>query len=263
MPHWLDAIILGLIEGITEFIPVSSTAHLLIAENFLSLKKSDVFNIVIQGGAVLAVVPLFWKQFSGMIFGLGHPRNRDLLAKFSVAFAITAGAGYLLDKRGFKLPDELEPVAWALLAGGLVIFFVEFAERNTVPSDTLTWPLAIAFGIAQLIAMIFPGASRSGATIMLAMLLGMSRPAATEFSFLLGVPSILAAGGWKLFKALRGTEALDGHGWSDILIGFTVAAVSSFFVVKWLIRYVQSHTFNGFAIYRVIAGVALLAWIGR
>ncbi len=147
--------------------------------------------------------------------------------------------------------------------GGIVIFIVEFAERNTVPSDTLTWPLVIAFGIAQLIAMIFPGASRSGATIMLAMLLGMSRPAATEFSFLLGVPSILAAGGWKLIKALSGTEPVDGHGWSDIPIGFIVAAVSSFFVVKWLIRYVQGHTFNGFAVYRVIAGVALLAWIAR
>jgi undecaprenyl-diphosphatase len=262
MPHWLDAMILGLIEGLTEFIPVSSTAHLLIAEKFLKLKESDVFNIVIQGGAVLAVIPLFWKQFSGMIFGLREAKNRDLLAKLVVAFVITAGVGYVLDKRGFKLPDQLEPVAWALVVGGLVIFWVEFAERHTVPSNTLTWPLAVAFGLAQLVAMIFPGASRSGSTIMLAMLLGMARPAATEFSFLLGVPSILAASGWKLLKALKGTEAVEGHGWAHITVGFVVAAVSSFFVVKWLIRYVQTHTFNSFAIYRVVAGVALLVWMG-
>ncbi len=263
MPHWLDAIILGLIEGLTEFIPVSSTAHLLIAEKLLKLKESDVFNIVIQGGAVLAVIPLFWKQISGMIFGLSEPKNRELLAKLTVAFAITGGVGYILDKRGFKLPDELAPVAWALLVGGIVIFFVEFAERHTVPSEKLTWPLVVAFGIAQLVAMIFPGASRSGATIMLAMLLGMSRPSATEFSFLLGVPSILAASGWKLLKALKGTEAVEADGWSHIAIGFIVAAVSSFFVVKWLIRYVQTHTFNSFAIYRVVAGTALLAWLAR
>ncbi len=268
MPDWLISVILGLIEGLTEFIPVSSTAHLLIAEKFLSLKegdifKSDVFNIVIQGGAVLAVIPLFWKQFSGMIFGLAEQKNRDLLAKLSVAFAITAIGGYILDKRGYKLPDEVEPVAWALIVGGIVIFFVEFAERHRIPSDRLTWPLVVAFGLAQLVAAAFPGASRSGATIMLAMLLGMARPAATEFTFLLGVPSILAAGAWKLFKALRGAEAVEGHDWTYIAIGFVIAAISSFFVVKWLIRYVQTHTFNSFAIYRVIFGIALLAWLGR
>lgn len=263
MPHWLNSVILGLIEGLTEFIPVSSTAHLLIAEEFLSIKESDVFNIVIQGGAVLAVVPLFWKQFSGMIFGLAEQHNRELLAKLSVAFIITAVGGYILDKRGYQLPDELHPVAWALLVGGMVIFFVEFAEKHRIPSDRLTWPLVFAFGLAQLVAAVFPGVSRSGATIMLAMLLGMARPAATEFTFLLGVPSILAAGGWKLYKALNGTEAIEGHGWSNIAIGFVTAAISSFFVVKWLIRYVQTHTFNSFAIYRVIVGIALLAWIGR
>jgi len=263
MPHWLDAIILGLVEGITEFIPVSSTAHLLIAENFLSLKESDVFNIVIQGGAVLAIIPLFWKQFSGMIFGLHEAGNRDLLAKLLVAFLITAVGGYILDKRGFRLPEQLEPVAWALIVGGVGIFFVEFAEKHRVPVERITWPLAVAFGLAQVIAAVFPGLSRSGATIMLAMLLGMSRYSATEFTFLLGVPTILAAGSLKLFKALKGTEEVQGHGWLHITIGFIVAAVSSFFVVKWLIRYVQTHTFNSFAVYRVIVGVALLVWLGR
>jgi undecaprenyl-diphosphatase len=261
MPHWLNAIILGLIEGITEFIPVSSTAHLLVAEKFLGIKESDVFTIVIQGGAVLAVIPLFWKQFSGMIFGLAEPKNRELLTKLTVAFIITAIGGYILDKRGFRLPEDLHSVAWALLIGGIVIFFVEFAEKHTKPSDRLTWPLVVAFGLAQLLAAVFPGASRSGTTIMLAMLLGMARPAATEFTFLLGVPSILAAGAWKLIKALKGTEIIEGHGWSNITIGFIVAAITSFFVVKWLIRYVQTHTFNSFAIYRVIAGSALLVWL--
>lgn len=261
MPQWFEAIFLGLVEGITEFIPVSSTAHLLIVQDFLGLRKSDLFNIAIQGGAVLAVVPLFWRQFSGMVVGLREARNRDLLVKLAVAFVITAVGGYILDQRNFKLPEQMHPVAWAMLLGGLVIYAVEAASRRRVLSDEITWPLTIAFGIAQFAAAIFPGASRSGSTIMVAMLMGMARPAATEFTFLLGVPTLLAAGALKLIRAVNGTE-MHAREWTELAVGFTAAAISSFVVVKWLIRYVQSHTFDGFAHYRVALGAALLVWLG-
>ncbi|HEY2574252.1 MAG TPA: undecaprenyl-diphosphate phosphatase [Verrucomicrobiaceae bacterium] len=263
MPHWLEAIILGLVEGITEFIPVSSTAHLLISEKILGLKESDLFNIVIQSGAVLAIIPLFWRQFCGMTFGLADPKNRDLLTKIVVAFGITSVGMLILEKRGLKLPEELKPVAWALLVGGVVIFLVEAISKRRMLEDAATWPVVIiAFGLCQIVAGVFPGASRSGATIMAAMLLGMSRPAATEFTFLLGVPTLLAAGGWKLLKAVKAGD-MHGAEWLHISIGFAAAAISSFVVVKWLIRYVQSHTFNSFAVYRVVAGAALLLWLIR
>lgn len=262
MPHWLNAIILGLVEGVTEFIPVSSTAHLLIVEKFLGIHEDDLFNIVIQGAAVLAVIPLFWKQFSGMIFGLGEAKNRDLLAKFIIAFVITGIGGIILKKSGFTLPKELAPVAWALLLGGVIIFAVEAFCRKRKLDDRLTYPLAVAFGVAQLIAAVLPGASRSGSTIMLAMLLGMSRSAATEFTFLLGVPTILAASALETYKTLK-TTGLHTDSWIHVAIGCIAAAISSFIVVKWLIRYVQTHTFNSIAIYRVIVGAALLVWLAK
>lgn len=258
MPDWLHAIILGLIEGITEFIPVSSTAHLLIAEKFLGYHADDLFNIVVQGAAVLAVIPLFWKQFSAMIFGLREPENRALLAKFTIAFAITCIGGYLLKKSGFTLPKELSPIAWALLVGGVIMLAVEAFCRKRKLDRELTYTLAIAFGLAQLIAAAFPGVSRSGSTIMLAMLLGMSRSGATEFTFLLSVPTILSASAYESYKALK-TTGLHTDSWFLVGVGSIAAAISSFIVVKWLIRYVQSHTFNGFAIYRLIVGGALLA----
>ena len=260
MPDWLHAIILGLIEGITEFIPVSSTAHLLIAEKFLGIHEDDLFNIVIQGAAVLAIIPLFWKQFSGMVFGLSDPKNRDLLIKFLIAFGITGVGGVILKKLGFTLPKEIAPIAWALLVGGIVIMAVEAFCGKRKLDDTLTYKLAIAFGIAQLVAAVFPGASRSGSTIMLAMLLGMSRSAATEFTFLLGVPTILAASALESYKTLK-TTGLHTDSWLHVGIGSLAAAISSFIVVKWLIQYVQSHTFTGFAIYRVLVGAALLVWL--
>lgn len=260
MPHWLHAIILGLIEGITEFIPISSTAHLLIAEKFLGIHEDDLFNIVIQGAAVLAIIPLFWKQFSGMIFGLSDPKNRDLFIKLTVAFVITSVGMIIAEKRGFKLPEQIQPVAWALIIGGVVILIVETISKKRVLSDSITWPLAISFGLAQIAAGILTGSSRSGTTIMVAMLLGMARPAATEFSFLLGVPTLVAATGWKLLKAIK-SGGLHGEASLHLAIGCVAAAISSFIVVKWLIRYVQSHTFNSFAIYRILVGAALLVWL--
>jgi undecaprenyl-diphosphatase len=261
MPDWLYAIIYGLVEGITEFIPVSSTGHLLITEKLLHHKEDDVFNIFIQSGAVLAIVPLFWKKISGMLFEFKKPANFDWLIKLIVAFGITGAIGFVVDKKGFKLPEALQPVAWALLIGGIVIFVVEAISANRRLTNQVTWAQVIlAFGIGQIVAGMLPGASRSGTTIMVAMLMGLARPVATEFSFILGVPTLMAAGLFKLFKAYKAHELhLDNS--AHLAIGTVVSAIVSFIVVRWLIHYVQRHTFNGFAIYRVLAGGALLAAI--
>jgi len=265
MPDWLTVILLGLIEGLTEFIPVSSTGHLLIAQEWMPLAQSwdplyrELFTILIQSGAALALIPLFWRKFSGMAFRLGEAENRDLLMKLGVAFLITCGAGMALKKAGLELPETARPVAWATLIGGLVMFAVEFWSGKRKSSNELTWMIVIGFAVGQLIAMLLPGSSRSGSTIMIALAMGLARPAATEFSFLLGVPTLLAAGGYELLKAYSHGQ-LATMNWFHVALGFVAAAISAFVVVKWLIHFVQSHNFNGFALYRVILGVALLLW---
>lgn len=251
MPDWIVAIILGLIEGITEFIPVSSTGHLLIAEHWLP-HQSDLFNVVIQCGAVIAVLPLFPQRIYKFIFELRYPETQDYLKKIFGAFAITCIGGFIIDKKGIKLPEELAPVAWALLLGGLAFLAIEFHLRGKKLSNEITWTIAIAVGLAQLIAAIFPGTSRSGSTILFCLLLGLARPAATEFSFLVGIPTMLAAGGWKIFKAFHHPVAgAPREHWGMLLMASVVAAVVSFIAVKWLLRYVQSHTFNAFGWYRI------------
>jgi undecaprenyl-diphosphatase len=278
MPIWLLAVILGIVEGITEFIPVSSTGHLLISEHLLkihgtngpeSFLHSDLFNIVIQAGAVMAVIPLFWDRIALML-RFREPAGQTLLKKIVVACLITAGPGFIIEKK-FKLPEELKPVALALLIGGIVFIVVETVLRKKALRDEalnygktrhedLAWAAVIAIGIGQLIAGIFPGASRSGTTIMLAMIVGASRPGATEFSFLVGIPTMLGVSALKLFKALHHpAEDAAPPDWAMLWLAFFVAAVVSFVAVKWLLRYVQTHSFIGFGIYRIIVGVILLA----
>src|SRR5450432_1462097 len=203
MPDWIIALILGIVEGITEFIPVSSTGHLLIAEKFLHSHQSDLFNVVIQCGAVIAVLPLFPHRLYRFTFELRQKETQDYLLKLLVAFGITGAGGLVLDHFKVKLPEELAPVAWALLIGGLAFLAVEFFLQGKKLGEQVTWSIVLAVGLGQLIAAIFPGASRSGTTIMLSLLLGLGRPAATEFSFLVGIPTMLAAGGWKIFKTLH------------------------------------------------------------
>lgn len=256
MHPWLLAAILGLVEGLTEFIPVSSTGHLLIVEHWLG-KQSQLFNVLIQPAAALALIPIFWTKLTGIAQNFGDKANRDLVAKLAVAFAITACGGLVMKKLEVSLPDEIGPIAWATLIGGLIILAVERLNRDSAKTEQVTWTIAVAFGLAQLIAIAFPGASRSGTTIMLAMMLGLARPAATEFSFLLGIPTLFAAGAKELLDAVR-----DQHGapvdWPSLGIGALTAFISAFIVVKWLIRFVQTHNFNGFAIYRLILGAGLL-----
>lgn len=264
MPDWIVVIILGIIEGITEFIPVSSTGHLLVAEKLLGVHKSDLFNIVIQCGAVIAVLPLFPQRLYKFVFELREKETLDYLLKILAAFGITGAVGLGLDKMGFKLPDSATPIAIALLAGGVAFLAVELLLRGKMRGDQITWSIAIAVAVGQLIAGTCPGTSRSGATIVLCLLLGLSRPAATEFSFLVGIPTMLAAGGWKILKALRHPDPLaPQEDWGMLLLGSVVAAVVSFIAVKWLLRYVQSHTFNAFGWYRIALAAVILLVVMR
>jgi undecaprenyl-diphosphatase len=264
----VTAVILGVIEGITEFLPVSSTGHLLIAQQWLP-RQTDLFNVVIQTGAVLAVIPLFHKRFHQFIFNWGDAVVRDYFLKIVAAFVITGAGGFMMEKKGFKLPEKLLPIAIALLVGGVLFLIVERwlartghgagQDKEGGGLRDVTWTVAIAVGIGQLIAAGFPGASRSGTTIIFALLLGLTRPLATEYSFLVSIPTMLAAGGYKIFEAMHHPKAdAPPENWQMVILASVIAAVVSFIAVKWLLRYVQTHTFVLFGWYRVLVGGALL-----
>ncbi len=264
MPDWIVVIILGIVEGITEFIPVSSTGHLLIAEKLLHVHKSDLFNVVIQCGAVIAVLPLFPQRLYKFVFELRDKETQSYLLKIFTAFAITGVGGLILKHYKVKLPEELTPVAWALLIGGVAFVAAEFFLRGKKLSSEITWTIVLAVGLGQLVAAIFPGTSRSGSTILFSLLLGLSRPAATEFSFLVGIPTMLAAGGLEIFKGMRHPEPLAPHeNWGLLLLATAVAAVVSFIAVKWLLRYVQTHTFTVFGWYRIVLAVVIFLFLLR
>ena len=258
MPHFLLALLLGVIEGITEFLPISSTGHLLIAEHWLG-KQSDLFNIVIQAGAILAVVLIYWKRLWQLATGLGQAENRDYIFKLVAAFAVTAVLGLVVKKLGFSLPTAITPVAWALVIGALWMLIAErYAERGA-PSTQITWRVALLVGLAQVVAGVFPGTSRSAATIFVAMLAGTrDRGAATEFAFLVGIPTMFAASGYELLK-LKGSGSHEDF--SALAVAFVAATITAFVAVKWLLGYLQTHRFTAFAIYRLVLGAALLLFL--
>jgi undecaprenyl-diphosphatase len=257
--HYLQIVCLGVIEGVTEFLPISSTGHLLIAESLGLGHEPDVFNVVIQAGAILAVVFIYWEKIGTLLTHLDSPVARVYLLKIATAFFVTSVVSLILIKH-FKihLPETLGPVAWATLIGGFVIFGIEILARGLYPHDDISWPEAVLMGLAQVLAGVFPGTSRSGATIMTGLALGMKRPVATEFSFLLGIPTMFAASLLDIIRYRKDLSGADHQLIIDIVIGFLVSMVVAFFVIKWLLRFVVSHTFNGFAIYRVLLGFILL-----
>jgi len=263
MTHWLIAVILGLIEGITEFIPISSTGHLLLAEQFLTIDGqpidrtffgTEVFNAVIQCGAMLAALPLFSARLA-TLKRWREPPHRDYFLKLLLAFGITAAGALIMKKLGLALPHTVTPIALALLIGGVLFVVAEFWLKGRAAATEVTWTLAVAFGLAQLVAVAFPGSSRSGSTILFALLLGLGRGPATEFSFLLGVPTLSAAGAKTMLDAFKNHEVIL---WQPLIIATAVAAVASVLAVKWLLGYLQTHTFTGFGIYRIAFGVGLL-----
>ena len=257
MPEWIAIIILGVIEGITEFLPISSTAHLLIAEHWLP-RQSDLFNIVIQSGAVIAVIPLFPQRIRQLAFFWRDKSSQDYAFKVMAAFIITGVGGLVLNKAGFRLPEQLMPVAWAMLLGGIGFILIERWLRRKELKSSVTWSVAMLVGMGQLVAAVFPGASRSGVTILLMLAFGINRSAAAEFSFLVGIPTMLAAGGLKIFQALyHSPVGAAPENWNMVLLGFMVAALVSFVTVKWLLDYIQTHTFIVFGGYRIVLAAAI------
>ncbi len=260
MDNLIQVILLGIIEGITEFLPISSTGHLLIAQHWLD-RRSDLFNIAIQAGAILAVVVIYWRRLWDLTMHLSKAENRDYLFKLSLSFIITVIGGLIAKKLGLELPETVAPIAIALIVGGFVIFAVEWYAARQPESDKLTWNVAIWVGLGQILAAVFPGTSRSAATIFAAMLAGMtSRPAAAEFAFLVGIPTMFAATAYELLDLYQSGQ-LASEPWSDLAVGFIVSAVVAFIAVKWLLIYVQTHRFTIFAWYRIVFGAALLAFV--
>lgn len=258
MENLLQVILLGIIEGITEFLPISSTGHLLIAQHWLG-RRSDLFTIAIQAGAILAVVVIYWRRLWGMTIHFTQPENRDYLYKLTAAFMITVVGGFTAKQLGLELPDTVAPVAWALIIGGLAIFAVEGYASRQPERDTLTWNVAFWVGIGQIIAAVFPGTSRSAATIFAAMLAGMtSRPAAAEFAFIVGIPTMFAATAYEVLDMYADGEVGEEN-WTELGVGFVVSAIVAFVAVKWLLHYIQTHRFTPFAWYRLALGAALLA----
>lgn len=262
MPTWLAVTILGVIEGVTEFLPISSTGHLLLVENtgWVS-RESDLFNITIQSGATLAVLLAFGGRLRDLLTRRHEPAARAYLGKLGLAFAITGVGGLAIKALGFGLPKESAPIAWATLIGGLGILGVEWALRARPSVSHVSWAMAAAVGLGQLLAAVFPGTSRSAATILIVMLLGLSRLIATEFSFLVGVPTLLAAGGLEMIQALR-HPAGPPMDWGLLALGTAVSGVTAFVVVRWLLRWIQTHSFVPFGWYRVALGLVLLTRLG-
>jgi undecaprenyl-diphosphatase len=261
MTDLLAALLLGIIEGITEFLPISSTGHLLIAEHWLG-HRSDLFNISIQAGAILAVVLIYRQRLWQLLTGLRETDNRDYALKLGVAFAVTAVLGIVVKKLGFELPERITPIAWALVLGGVWMILAEqIAARRAQQlgeRSQISWLVAILVGVAQVVAGVFPGTSRSGATIFVALLFGTTnRAAATEFTFLVGIPTMFAATAYELADVIGSGQAAH-EDWNALGIAFVASALTAFVAVKWLLHYIQTHRFTAFAIYRFVFGAALL-----
>jgi len=259
MPEIVATILLGVIEGITEFLPISSTGHLLVAQHWLG-HRSELFTVGIQAGAILGVVVIYWQRLLDMVLRFGLPENRHYAFKLGVAFAITVVGGFAAKLIGLELPETIAPVAWAMIVGGIAILVIERGVAGAQPNPQISWKVAVWVGIGQIVAAVFPGMSRSAATIFAAMLAGTtSRPAAAEFAFLVGIPTMFAATAYEVAKLARG-GGLQGEDWGSLGLAFAVSAVVAFLAVKWLLRYIQTHRFTPFAWYRIVAG-GLLLWL--
>jgi undecaprenyl-diphosphatase len=284
---YLLSVFLGIVEGLTEFLPVSSTAHLRICESLLGIDLADgywkMFSIVIQLGAILCLPIYFWQRIMGFFStypggtrgdktAITHP-----LALTAIAFVCTAGPSYLLTKVIGKNLESLKLISIALITGGIVMYAVDriFGSRNAPAFDSavdeverMTVPQAIWIGFCQILSAVFPGTSRSMATIAAGQVAGLSRTAALEFSFLLSIPTMAAATCYDLLKALHPSKSaepvaplqMDAHGWILLAIGFVVSFFVAWAVVAGFMNWVRKRGFTPFAIYRVAVGAAVLAW---
>ena len=257
----MKAAIMGIVEGLTEFLPVSSTGHLILTGSLLGMTddKSKVFDIAIQTGAIVAVIIVYWERLAGAVRELGSSeRARRFVFNVALGFLPAAVVGFFVYKSIKAYLFNGPVVAAAFIVGGLIILWVE-KRKNPAPArivdvdDMTPWD-ALKVGLVQCLGMI-PGTSRSGATIIGAMLLGLSRKAATDFSFFLAIPTLVAAGGYSLWKERAVLSAADVPLFA---VGFIVSFISAWFCVRWLLRYISTHTFVAFAWYRIAFGLVVL-----
>lgn len=284
MNDYLLSFILGIIEGLTEFLPVSSTAHLRISEALFGINLQDgywkMFSIVIQLGAILCLPLYFRRRISEFLtsFPNGVKGDRNALTHpltlTMIAFVCTAIPSYLLKKVIGKHLEDLILMAVALIVGGIIMWIVDeiWGNRNRSGDvETINWAQAVWIGCCQILSAVFPGTSRSMSTIAAGELAGLSRPTALEFSFLLSIPTMVAATCYDLLKELRPSHAadapppvhIDGHGWLVLAIGFVVSFLVAWAVVAWFMNWVRSRGFVPFAIYRIIIGAAVMVWALR
>jgi undecaprenyl-diphosphatase len=267
VPILLIAIILGIVEGVTEFLPVSSTGHLILATELLGFdaQKWAAFNVIIQLGAILAIVVLYWRTFWAVLEGLVHrnPVSLRFVRNILIGFLPSAILGFILIKHIEALLGNAKVVAIALIVGGVAILIIEkLAKRSDVVGVAeLPAGTAAGIGIAQCLAMI-PGVSRSGATIMGALSLGVERRTAAEFSFFLAIPTMLGATTLEFVKHRHDLLAgASGVGFEAVAVGFVVSFLVALVVVRTFVHYISRHGFAPFAWYRIAAGAAALVWL--
>ncbi len=255
----LKALILGIVEGLTEFLPISSTGHLILAGDLLDFNddRAKLFTIVIQSGAILAVVWEYRERIANVVRGLGRERLANRFAlNVSIAFMPLAVLGLLFKKVIEAHLFKPVPVAMAFIVGALLILWAERRDHviRVQSVDDMSPLDALKLGLAQALALI-PGTSRSGATIIGGLLFGLSRRAATEFSFFLAIPTLFAATVYQLYKERALLNADDIGMWA---VGFVSAFISAFLCVRWLLRFVATHDFTPFAWYRIFFGIVVL-----
>jgi undecaprenyl-diphosphatase len=260
----IKAAVMGIVEGLTEFLPVSSTGHLILTGNLLGMTdaKSKVFDIAIQTGAILAVFIVYWARIRTALAGLGSsPQQRRFVANVFIGFLPAALVGLTVYKAIKAHLFNAPVVAAAFIVGALIILWVEKRAQPRVRIQSVDdmSPLdALKVGLVQCLGMI-PGTSRSGATIIGGMLLGLSRKAATDFSFFLAIPTLISAGGYSLWKERHALSMADVPMFA---VGFIVSFLAAWACVRWLLRYVSTHNFVPFAWYRIAFGaVVLLTWV--
>jgi undecaprenyl-diphosphatase len=286
---YIQSILLGVVEGLTEFLPVSSTAHLRISEALMHIPLDDaywkMYTIVIQAGAILALLLLYLERIVGFMHSFPNGESGDRTWKTHpismtfFAFVCTSIPALLLKKWSDKNLGSLTVIAIAMLVGGIVMWAIDFWASRYEPTtnhvEEMTLGQSIWIGICQSLSAIFPGVSRSMSTIASGQVAGLSRPTALEFSFLLSIPTMLAATGYDLVKELHASKVagaageavahvtMNGERWIVLAIGFVVSFIVAIGVVEWFLAWVRKHGFAVFAVYRIVVGTILLIWGSR
>ena len=283
MHDFLLSVFLGIVEGLTEFLPVSSTAHLRIAEALLKIDLRDgfwkMYTIVIQLGAILALPVYFRERILNLLrtFPKGERGDRTILTHplslTLIAFVVTAVPAWVLTKQIGKNLENLWVMAWALFIGGIIMWVVDavFTRPRVAHMEEMSLPQAVWIGAAQILSAVFPGTSRSMSTIAAGQIAGMSRPAALEFSFFLSMPTMFVATGYDFVKTVMPSRhevdlvplTMNGHEWIVLAIGFVVSFFVALGVVAWFMHWVRARGFVPFALYRIVLGIGILILLVR